>query len=202
MRHVRTIAPQGLRAGRAPQGGAAPRRSREDLLRQGLELLAEGGIDALTIEALCARMGTTKGSFYHHFSGRDAFLRSLLEHWAEAAVPPPGRARGGRRRLDALLPAPGGPEAAIRAWAMRDPEAGAYQCRVDARRQEHLETLLRETTGDPARAALLARMGCAMLAGAEALAPPLGPTQRAAMLDVLWKELCATPAARRGKEGS
>jgi AcrR family transcriptional regulator len=171
------------------------------VLRQGLELLAEGGIDALTIEALCARLKVTKGSFYHHFSGRDAFLRALLEHWAAGAVAP-GRARNPRRRLDALLPVPGGPEAAIRAWAMRDPEVGAYQRRVDARRLETLETLLRETTGDSARAALLARMGCALLAGAEALAPPLGPAQRAAMLDVLWTELCMAPGERRGKEDS
>lgn len=204
MRRVKAIT---HRASAPEQPGAtpvapAPRRTRDDLLTQGLALLAEGGIDALTIDALCTRIGATKGSFYHHFTGRDDFLRALLEHWATPRPASASRARSPRRRMEALLPADQGPETAIRAWAMRDPTARDYQRRVDARRLDELEALLGEATGDPARAALLARMGYALLLGAQTLAPPVGPAQRAAMLDLLWTELCIRPARSRGEEGS
>jgi len=208
MRHVKAITPGAPDPGKKSPArvAPAPRRTRDDLLAEGLILLAEGGIDTLTIDALCTRMGLTKGSFYHHFAGRDDFLRALLEHWAtqwtgqdQAGA---GRARSPRRRMDALLPTGQGPEAAIRAWALRDPTARDYQQRVDARRLERLEALFQEATGDPGRAGLLAHMGYALLVGALALAPPLGPARRAAMLDLLWKELCIHPARGRGKEDS
>lgn len=204
MRRVKAITPRAPGSDKESTApvAPAPRRSRDDLLTHGLALLAEGGIDALTIDALCARIGATKGSFYHHFAGRDDFLRALLEHWAAPRPARASRARSPRRRMEALLPAAQGPEAAIRAWAMRDPTARDYQRRVDTRRLGELEALLGEATGDPARAALLARMGYALLLGAQALAPPVGPAQRAAMLDLLWKELCIRPARSRDKEDS
>ena len=46
-----------------------------------LDALAAGGIAAVAVEPLATRLGTTKGSFYWHFSGRDALLAAALEHW-------------------------------------------------------------------------------------------------------------------------
>jgi AcrR family transcriptional regulator len=46
-----------------------------------LEALAEGGIAAVAVEPIAVRLGTTKGSFYWHFSNRDALLEAALLRW-------------------------------------------------------------------------------------------------------------------------
>ena len=48
-----------------------------------LELVAERGVTSLAIEPLAKRMGVTKGSFYWHFSGREALLVQALSRWEE-----------------------------------------------------------------------------------------------------------------------
>ena len=40
--------------------------NRNDYFEAGLDLLAEGGVQAQTIANLCERLAITKGSFYHH----------------------------------------------------------------------------------------------------------------------------------------
>jgi len=46
-----------------------------------LDALATGGIAAVAVEPLAARLGTTKGSFYWHFANRDALLEAALADW-------------------------------------------------------------------------------------------------------------------------
>src|SRR5262245_37416602 len=41
--------------------------TREALLRAGMEMFAEQGLDAPSLDALCARAGFTRGAFYVHF---------------------------------------------------------------------------------------------------------------------------------------
>ncbi len=55
----------------------------EDWERGALDLIAEGGIRSLAIEPLARRMGITKGSFYWHFSNREALLEQALKGWEE-----------------------------------------------------------------------------------------------------------------------
>ena len=43
--------------------------------------LADGGLAAVAVEPLAARLGATKGSFYWHFASRDAFVAALRERW-------------------------------------------------------------------------------------------------------------------------
>jgi AcrR family transcriptional regulator len=64
--------------------GAASRRAA--WLDLGLRLLAEHGPEALTIDRLCAAAGRTKGSYYHHFKDRDAFLDALMQRWRATAT--------------------------------------------------------------------------------------------------------------------
>ncbi len=46
-----------------------------------LHALAEHGLSGLAIESLARQLGVTKGSFYWHFSSRDALLDATLERW-------------------------------------------------------------------------------------------------------------------------
>jgi AcrR family transcriptional regulator len=62
------------------------RYRKEDWLDLGARLLAEEGPGALTIERLTAAAKRTRGSFYHHFEDRDAFVRALMERWREQVI--------------------------------------------------------------------------------------------------------------------
>src|SRR5437867_7933749 len=65
---------------------APMRQSKDDYYRTALDLLADGGVGALTIANLCARLGVTTGSFYAHFGGIREFHTAFLEQWAEGRV--------------------------------------------------------------------------------------------------------------------
>lgn len=41
------------------------------------ELFYENGYDDTTVDDIVERSGTSKGSFYHYFAGKDALLSSL-----------------------------------------------------------------------------------------------------------------------------
>lgn len=46
-----------------------------------LVAIGEGGLAAVAIEPLAARLGATKGSFYWHFANREALIDAALERW-------------------------------------------------------------------------------------------------------------------------
>ncbi|WP_307713427.1 TetR/AcrR family transcriptional regulator [Streptomyces sp. V4I23] len=48
-----------------------------------LAAMAERGLAAVAVEPLAARLGTTKGSFYWHFTNREALIEAALERWEE-----------------------------------------------------------------------------------------------------------------------
>jgi AcrR family transcriptional regulator len=62
------------------------RYTKEDWIDLGAKLLAEEGPGALTIERLTAASKRTRGSFYHHFEDRDAFVRAMMERWREQVI--------------------------------------------------------------------------------------------------------------------
>jgi AcrR family transcriptional regulator len=68
-----------------PRQAPAPRFDREAWLEAALEVLARQGQAKLRVETLARQLGVTKGSFYHHFKNREAFLKALLAYWAEAS---------------------------------------------------------------------------------------------------------------------
>jgi len=65
-----------------------PRRARlgtRDWADAALAAIREGGgLAAVAVEPLAARLGTTKGSFYWHFAGREALIEAALARWVEA----------------------------------------------------------------------------------------------------------------------
>lgn len=62
-------------------GNMMKRFSRQDWLDAGVSALSEDGVGAVTIDALCRRVGKTKGSFYSHFPTMSDFIRQLGERW-------------------------------------------------------------------------------------------------------------------------
>lgn len=59
------------------------RLAREDWVSAALAAIAEGGVTAVAVEPIAARLGTTKGSFYWHFPNRAALLEAALARWEE-----------------------------------------------------------------------------------------------------------------------
>lgn len=62
-------------------GETRRRRSRADWLQAGLECLASGSVEAVTVERLARSLGIAKSGFYWHFRSRDDLLRQMLDHW-------------------------------------------------------------------------------------------------------------------------
>jgi len=58
-----------------------PTLTAADWAEAALQLIAEAGLGALTVETLAARLGVTKGSFYWHFKGRSELLADALGRW-------------------------------------------------------------------------------------------------------------------------
>ena len=54
---------------------------RHDWTEAALEALARGGLSAVGVEPLAKELHTTKGSFYWHFTDRNALLEATLELW-------------------------------------------------------------------------------------------------------------------------
>ncbi len=57
------------------------RLTRDDWITAALGAIADGGLAAVGVEPLAARLGATKGSFYWHFENRDALLEAAIRRW-------------------------------------------------------------------------------------------------------------------------
>lgn len=62
---------------------ASKQQTREALVTAALELFAEDGLDAPSLDAICDRAGYTRGAFYVHFPDRDALLVAVMEKVGE-----------------------------------------------------------------------------------------------------------------------
>lgn len=57
------------------------RLTADDWTAAALEAMAGGGLAAVAVEPLAARLGATKGSFYWHFADRDALVEAAVLRW-------------------------------------------------------------------------------------------------------------------------
>lgn len=130
-----------------------PRLTRDRWLEAGLAALSEAGPTSLQAEPLARQLGTTKGSFYWHFTDLPAFHTALLEQWEQDVSHAAGitdhDADNATARLRASAEAVVAPDAArletaLRAWGLGHAGAAAAIARVDARRHAHLSALLRD----------------------------------------------------------
>lgn len=131
-----------------------------------LDMLAEGGIDAVRVDPLAKRLGVTRGSFYWHFTDRAALHTAMLKEWRkrqsyrigsriESQTPAPDE------RLKQTLALPnsslrakraGAIELAIRLWARRDAEAAKAVRHIDRVRLNYYARLYGEMGLAPADA--------------------------------------------------
>lgn len=173
-------------------------RSHERWLHEGLQVLAEAGATALTIESLSARLGLSKGSFYHHFNGMPDYRRALLEYFekrenrefierAHAATAAPGEARLRRIVADVVSAEGGRPrlESAVRSWAADDPVAREYLGRIDRARVDFAQAEFEAMNLEEQAAADFAQIAHLMSIGAAATVPPQPPSEIARLWDRL-----------------
>ena len=140
------------------------RLSRQDWIDAAFDALETGGVPAVAVEPLAARLGVTKGSFYWHFKDRGELLAAALAQWEHAtpaliesldAIDDP-RERlhtWGRRVL-------GGDKALLTALhaAADNPVVAPVLHRVTERRIEYLAGVLRDSGVPPALARRRARL--------------------------------------------
>jgi AcrR family transcriptional regulator len=177
--------------------------TRDSYLAAGLDLLAEGGVSAVTIAALCERLGVTKGSFYHHFDSVPAFHGALLACWEDSTYRSIEAARAvadSRKRLSVLkelaVAAHHEAESAIRAWGRSYETAAIVVRRVDAAREANLVESFRAVGIPLARARHLARIGLATLIGTQSLERPVDRKRLLAVFDEYQQWLEAATADR------
>jgi AcrR family transcriptional regulator len=76
-------------SGRRARGRPRDRRVDRSLLDAALALLAEGGPDALTIDAIAARAGVARTTVYRRWNGRDEVVLAVLDDVAARLMPAP-----------------------------------------------------------------------------------------------------------------
>lgn len=84
-------------------------RNREALLEAAAQLIAEGGVAAVTMDDVARRAGVGKGTVFRRFGSREGLMATLLDHderaWQDAVIsgpPPLGPGAGARERLAAF----------------------------------------------------------------------------------------------------
>ncbi len=170
------------------------RRTQRDWLLAGFEIVTAEGRDGLKLEALCSRMGVTRGSFYHHFRDLADYRTQLLELYRREGtlriievVDQEATPRGRLERLLGMIvdlsSEDWNAEPAIRAWALQDAEVRDVQKAIDARRVEYVEQLLAQMGAEPARARLLSEFLYALLIGCEQMHPPVYGARLRAVFD-------------------
>lgn len=127
----------------SPRRGAGHRLSVDDWIQAGFDILADAGPTALRVDALCDRLGVTKGSFYWHFADLPAYRAALVQAWARLLdadrqrfenMPDVNPRQRLRYMMDAVVtPQQYALERAMRVWAMAD-EAVAASVRASDRR--------------------------------------------------------------------
>jgi len=65
---------------------ARTRLSRQAWTEAALQAIADGGLAAVAVVPLAERLGATKGSFYWHFTSREALVEAALSAWEQTTT--------------------------------------------------------------------------------------------------------------------
>lgn len=193
---------------------AAPTRTpRSSWIDAGLRALADGGPDAVRVEALAQALDVTKGGFYWHFSNRRALLEEMLDHWEgvfvdaviERVESGGGDARARLRRLFGLAASVADRldiELAIRDWARRDPGVAERVRRVDNRRMDFLRELFGALYPDPDDVEVRCMLVLSLFIGNHFIAADHGTRSRDEVLELTVRWLDSSLPAQEGTSQS
>ncbi len=184
-----------------------PTLTASDWAEAALQLIAEKGLRALTVNALAARLGVTKGSFYWHFHGRSELLGAALTRWERATtetIKGLDAVTDSRRRLELMLDAASQPPRsrslyAALAQAAEDPVVRQVLNRVASARIAYLETCYSNLGLAPAMARSLAVFAYAAYRGLLQLAheaPAALPTDWSLYPGVIRTALVPKPRSK------
>ncbi len=179
-----------------------PRLSKAHWTAAALEALADGGLTAVAVEPIAARLGATKGSFYWHFTNREALVTATLELWervdTDGVIAAIEAEPAGIARLRALIVGAIGSHAGVGARAelalqatAQHPLVAPVLARVTRRRLGYLTELFAELgfpVDEAARRAQLAYtsyLGIGQLAHATPEQADLSPEYLDTMLNAL-----------------
>lgn len=170
-----------------PRRGRPPKLTAADWETAALHALAEGGLAAVAVEPLAARLGATKGSFYGYFTNRDALIRAALNRWEQRTeqitamleqIPQP--AERARQLIHHTMPdAPGAAIALMLLTDTTNPLVADVVHRVTQRRLDVVTTCFTALGHHPDLARRQALAAYAAYLGAAALrrgTPELAPT--------------------------
>ncbi|TDC46198.1 TetR/AcrR family transcriptional regulator [Actinomadura sp. KC345] len=140
------------------------RVARRDWIEAAYQELVRAGERGVGINALAARLGVTKGSFYWHFKDRSELMRALLDRWAHertdevlaltlGSTPDP---RERLRRIQALGHEVAPIDRAMRLWAQHSAEADEAVRHSDRALLGHITACLDELGFSPGEARLRA----------------------------------------------
>ena len=172
------------------------RKSKNDWLKIGLDILGRDGLNAVTIDRMALELGITKGSFYHHFENAADFAEQLLAYWADQYLvtsgdlpdDPPGRLALLDRLMEESFSPITEPEIAIRMWAAQDARARPYVERIDRFRRQFLLDVFHGLAVEETQAQLMADMLYTMTIGSMTTLPRV-PPERVLELYVEFKRL-------------
>jgi AcrR family transcriptional regulator len=184
------------RSGRA----ARPRVARRDWVEAGYRELARAGERGVTITALAARLGVTKGSFYWHFTDRTELMGALLDRWAHErtdevlglALGSTADPRERLRRIQALGREIGPIDRAMRLWAQHEPAAEEAVRHADRALLGHIAACLRDLGADEEDARLRSLLMLRAWAGGY-LVPATGPDPQERLMEILLGALSPAP---------
>ncbi len=125
----------------------------QDWVLAAMRRLATHGVSQVRVEPLATQLGVSKGSFYWHFSDRNALLAAVLDLWESQGteaiiVTVEAAGTDAATRMRVLIretfgqPQHDGIELGIRAWARHDANARATAERVDQRRLDYVTSLI------------------------------------------------------------
>lgn len=149
-----------------------------DWINAANDILVDETVRGIRIDALCRKLGVTKGSFYWHFQGRKQLLTALLSRWRQRMTTNvidrlSTLGQSPTERLRALFDLPRRPaspafariEQSVRDWGRREDHAMEAVREVDEIRFLYFRTLLEEHGLDPETAERRAYIAYAIMMG-------------------------------------